>query len=77
MLGGDRELVLGTGVMCFGIAVAALNLIAIVVGASLWFVCLALLRMMAKSDPEMRHVYLRYLRYQRYYPARSTPFRKE
>ena len=28
-----------------------------------------------KSDPKMRHVYLRHRRYKGYYPARSTPFR--
>ncbi len=72
-----RELVLSTGVMSFGIAIAALNLVAVVVGAVLWFVCLALLRMMAQADPDMRHVYFRYLKYRNYYPPRSRPFRTE
>jgi type IV secretion system protein VirB3 len=30
---------------------------------------------MAKADPQLRFVYLRHRRYQRYYPAQSTPFR--
>jgi type IV secretion system protein VirB3 len=30
---------------------------------------------MAKADPQLRFVYLRHRRYQRYYPANSTPFR--
>ena len=77
LLGGDRELVLGTGVMSFGIAIAALNVVAVVVGATLWFVCLALLRMMAQADPDMRRVYFRYLQYSGYYPPRSRPFRTE
>jgi type IV secretion system protein TrbD len=75
LLGCDRELVLGTGVMSFGVAIAALNLIAVVVGTVLWFACLALLRFMAQADPEMRQVYLRYIQYHSYYPPRSRPFR--
>ena len=34
------------------------------------------LRLMAKADPKLRHVYLRHRRYKPYYPARSTPFRE-
>lgn len=56
---------------------AALNLVAIIVGTIIWFVCLALLRTMAKADPDMRHVYTRYLKYRRYYPPRSRPFHIE
>jgi len=77
LLGGDRELVIATGMMSFGIAMAALNLVAVIVGTILWFVCLALLRTMAKADPDMRHVYVRYLKYRSYYPPRSRPFHTE
>jgi hypothetical protein len=31
---------------------------------------------MAKSDPLMRFVYMRHRTYRPYYPAHSTPFRK-
>jgi type IV secretory pathway TrbD component len=30
---------------------------------------------MAKADPQMRRIYVRQLRYWRYYPARSRPTR--
>jgi type IV secretion system protein VirB3 len=63
--------------MSFGIAMAALNVVAITVGTFLWFVCLALLRTMGKADPEMRHVYVRYLKFRSYYPPRSGPFNTE
>ena len=36
---------------------------------------LYLLRLMAKNDPQLRHVYLRHRRYKAFYPARSTPFK--
>jgi type IV secretory pathway TrbD component len=77
LLGGDRELVLVSGLLCFGLAAAAVNVTAIVVGTLLWFVCLALLRRIARADPDMRRVYARYLRYRSYYPARSRPYRQE
>jgi type IV secretion system protein TrbD len=74
-LGGDRELVLLTGLVAFALTVPSFQWASIVTGIALWLAALALLRKMAKSDPLMRHVYLRQLRYRRYYPARSKPWR--
>jgi len=74
-MGGDRELVMFIGLMAFALIFSAQELRATIVGLSLWFVALYLLRLMAKSDPKMRQVYIRQRRYKRYYPARSTPFR--
>jgi len=74
-MGGDRELVMFIGLMAFALIFSAQELRATVVGLSLWFVALYLLRLMAKSDPKMRQVYIRQRRYKRYYAARSTPFR--
>lgn len=74
-MGGDRELVMFTGVMAFALVFSAQELRATVVGLTLWFGALHLFRLMARSDPKLRHVYLRHRRYQAYYPPRSTPFR--
>jgi type IV secretion system protein TrbD len=75
-LGGDRELVLFTGLIAFSLTVPSFQWASIVTGIVLWLVVLFLLRKMAKADPLMRHVYLRQLRYGRYYPARSRPWRE-
>ena len=75
-LGGDRELVLFTGLIAFTLTVPSFQWASIATGVVLWLVALYLLRRMAKSDPLMRHVYLRQLRYGRYYAARSTPWRE-
>jgi type IV secretion system protein VirB3 len=48
-----------------------------VVGLILWFVIIALLRMMAKADPMMSRAYLRQLRYRLHYAPRSRPHRQE
>lgn len=74
-MGGDRELVMFAGLMAFALIFSAQELRATVVGLLLWFGALFLCRLMAKSDPRLRHVYMRHRKYRPYYPARSTPFR--
>jgi type IV secretion system protein VirB3 len=74
-LGGERELVLVTAIVCGGVAVSALNLVATAIGVGVWLVVIALLRLMAKADPQMSRVYLRQIGYRPYYPPRSRPER--
>jgi type IV secretion system protein TrbD len=74
-LGGDRELVLFSALLAFVLTVPSFQWASIITGIVLWLIGLFLLRRMAKADPRMRHVYLRQLRYRRYYPARSRPYR--
>ena len=75
-MGGDRELVMFAGVLAFALIFSAQELRASVMGLLLWFGALFACRLMAKSDPKLRQVYLRHRLYKRYYPARSTPFRE-
>ncbi len=75
-MGGDRELVMFSGLLAFALIFSAQELRATVVGLVLWFFSIWILRIMAKSDPKLRHVYLRHRRYAHFYPARSTPFRE-
>jgi type IV secretion system protein VirB3 len=74
-MGGDRELVMFAGVLAFALVFSAQELRASVIGVLLWFGVLFIARLMAKADPQLRHVYMRHRRYMKYYPARSTPFR--
>ena len=74
-MGGDRELMMFSGLMAFALIFSAQELRATVFGLLLWFGALYLCRLMAKSDPRLRSVYMRHRRYRPYYPARSTPFR--
>lgn len=74
-MGGDRELVMFSGLLSAILIFAAQDWLAAFVGVSIWFSVLKGLRLMAKSDSSMRAIYLRQRRYQAYYPARSTPFR--
>lgn len=74
-LDADRELTMLIGLMSFALIVSAQDWRAVAYGVPLWFFGLYFLRKMAKYDPLLRRVYLRHIRYRRYYPARSTPFR--
>lgn len=75
VLGGDRELVMFSGLLAGALIFSAQELKAGVFGVAMWIGALYVLRLMAKADPKMRHVYLRQRRYRAYYAARSTPFR--
>ena len=74
-MGGDRELVMFSGLLAFALVFNAQELRATVIGLLLWSGALFVCRLMAKADPQLRPVYMRHRRYASYYPARSTPFR--
>lgn len=74
-MGGDRELVMFSGLMTVALVFSAQEWRAAAIGLVLWFCTLFACRLMAKHDPKLRPVYLRHRKYKRYYPARSTPFR--
>lgn len=58
-----------------GIIIAAMNVVATVIGMGLWLVCVYGLRKMAKADPVMSKVYMRQLRFRDYYAPFSRPWR--
>ena len=74
-MGGDRELVMFSGLLAGALIFSAQEVRASVFGLVLWFGALFALRLMAKADPKLRQVYMRHRQYKPYYPARSTPFR--
>ena len=75
VLGGDRELVMMSGLLAGALIVSAQEMKAGVFGTLMWLFALHFLRLMAKADPKMRFVYMRQRLYKKYYPPRSTPFR--
>ncbi|GLS35259.1 conjugal transfer protein TrbD [Mesorhizobium tianshanense] len=76
LMGADRELVLLTGLASVILIFVVLTWYAALFGVAIWLVAVAALRMMAKSDPMMRRVYLRHISYKAYYRATSTPWRR-
>ncbi|AKK65874.1 conjugal transfer protein TrbD [Xanthomonas oryzae pv. oryzicola] len=74
-MGGDREMVMFSGLLAAILIFAAQDWNAAITGVVMWFAALWILRKMAKADPKMRFVYLRNRRYKPYYQPRATPFR--
>ncbi len=74
-LGGDRELTMFSALMAGALIFTGMMLKSLIYGIVLWLFCLNCLRIMAKHDPMLRHVYVHSFKYKRYYPARSAPFR--
>ena len=75
LLGGDRELVMLSGLCAFALIITSQEWTAFFVGIFIWFGAIFALRIMAKADPKMRGVYLRHRTYKQFYPPHSTPFR--
>jgi type IV secretion system protein TrbD len=75
-LGGDREMVMVTGMIAVMLIFVAQTWAAAVFGIALWLCALFLLRSMAKQDPLLRQNYIRSLYYLEYYRSYSTPHRK-
>jgi len=71
LLGGDRELVLVSGVLAAILIFAVMTWWSILVGLAVWLVAVAVLARMGKVDPLLRHVYIRHIRYRSFYPAKS------
>ncbi|MGV1768153.1 conjugal transfer protein TrbD [Rhizobium rhizogenes] len=76
LMGADRELVLLTALASVILIFVVLTWYAVLFGAAIWLVAVAVLRMMAKADPLMRRVYVRHISYRSYYRPTSTPWRR-
>jgi type IV secretory pathway TrbD component len=73
LLGGERELVIPTGILCLIIIYKWFCLPATGIALSVWFFAIWIYRKMAKADPLAFKIYVRHnMRFRRYYPARSS-----
>lgn len=77
LMGVDRELLLTSGFFSALMIFTVQSWAAAAFGVALWVFSIYLLRKAAKSDPQMRQVYLRFRNYRKFYSARPTAFRKE
>ena len=71
LLGADRELVLVTIMVTGSLAFSLATWWGIGVAAVLWIGSIGVLQRLAKSDPLLRQVYLRHIRYVGFYRAKS------
>jgi len=71
ILGGDRELVLITILIAVSLAFSLGTWWGFGVAVVFWLAAVAVLQRMGKADPLLRQVYMRHIRYQVFYPAKS------
>ncbi|WP_315927404.1 conjugal transfer protein TrbD [Mesorhizobium sp. SP-1A] len=76
LMGADRELVLVTGLGAVILIFVVLTIYSALFGIAVWITIVGALRMMAKSDPLMRKVYVRHISYRPYYKATTSPWRR-
>ncbi|NEH49615.1 conjugal transfer protein TrbD [Rhizobium leguminosarum] len=76
LMGADRELVLITALAAVILIFVVLTVYSALFGIAVWIVIVGALRMMAKSDPLMRQVYIRHIAYKHYYKATTSPWRR-
>jgi len=71
LLGADRELVLVAIMIAFTLGLSLSSWWGVGVAALFWLGALAALQRMGKADPLLRQIYMRHIRYQSWYPAKS------
>ncbi|MDR2945711.1 MAG: VirB3 family type IV secretion system protein [Candidatus Adiutrix sp.] len=76
VLGGDRELVMFSALGAFLTALGGFSLISALCGLVFWLIALYWLRKWAKKDPLMRHVWLRHIKQQDSYSAKTPLFHR-
>lgn len=74
IFGADRELILMTGVIAFALFFTGLTLVTTITAILILVISSFFLRLMAKNDPLMRQIFIRQVKYKKFYFARSTPF---
>jgi type IV secretion system protein VirB3 len=74
LMGGERRWVLTAAGAAAGIGLPSANFKTAIVCLLAWMLSLMALREIAKIDPQMTEVYMRSIKYRRFYPARSRPF---
>jgi len=78
LFGGEREVTLVTVLISGTVGYAGFlgqNLLIMLAGVLLGVAGIAVCREMAKADPQQVKVFIRHIKYARFYPARSTPWR--
>ena len=75
VLGAEREPVMTSALIALLVGVGGLTFISAISALIFWIVCIFALRRMAKADPVMIRVWMRHIKQQDYYPAKSSRWR--
>ncbi len=76
LLGAEQDLVMLSALVAFMLAMSGLTLIGIISAFVFWIFAIFALRKMAKHDPIMSKVFMRHIKQQGFYSAKSPVWRK-
>ncbi len=76
VLGAEREVVMACGLIALLVGVGGLTAVSIIAAAVFWLMSVIALRRMAKADPIMSRVWLRHIKQQDFYRAKSGRWRE-
>ena len=71
VMGAERELALGSALAALLVGIGGMSLVSAGAAIVFWFCAIWALRRMARTDPMMSKVWLRHVRQQVFYSARS------
>jgi type IV secretion system protein VirB3 len=74
IMGGDRELVLIAILTAVSLTFSLASWWGIGLSVGFWVGSVGVLQRMGKADPMLRQIYIRHMRYQEFYPAKSGIF---
>jgi type IV secretion system protein VirB3 len=69
--GAEREPVLAVGVMALALTFSSFSPFVGGISLLIWIIALFFLRIMAKKDAMLAKIWLRHIRYQAFYPAKT------
>lgn len=75
VMGAERELVLCSGLIALLVGIGGLTVIAAISALTFWLASVFALRRMAKADPIMSRVWMRHIKQQDFYPAKTPRWR--
>ncbi|MBF0482136.1 MAG: VirB3 family type IV secretion system protein [Desulfovibrionaceae bacterium] len=75
IMGGERELILSIGLVSFVVGFGGMTWIAGITAVVTYVFGVLVARRMAKADPVMVRVWMRHIKQQIYYPAKTSIWR--
>lgn len=75
VMGGERTLVMSSALIALLVGIGGLTMISFATAFLFWVVAVFVARRMYKADPLMSQVWMRHIKQQDYYSAKSSPWR--
>jgi len=74
VMGGERELMMTAALISLTMIFVALTLTSAIIGIVSWVIVSSALRAMGKKDPMMSKIYLKHIKYKKFYPAQPSAY---